>query len=393
MKDLKQQQQQKQNAMEFSFTDEQEMIRESAEAFLADVSNSAAIRTAMSTKLGYDSKVWQQIAEEMVWPALHIPEEFGGMGLGYVELVALLEIMGKHLLCSPFFSTVCLAANALLLAGNQTQKENYLTKIAEGSITATLAYSGKNNLLDAQAITCTYEKQANEFILNGEFHYVPNGHSVDLIICAAKNVKSEVALFLLDANTEGLKRIYTASMDQTKKQAQLSLKNVKINSENLLEENAEATLAYILSLARIALAAEQLGGTQKVLDMTVAYTKERVQFNRPIASFQAVKHKAADMMLKAECAKSATYYAACIAQDFLENGELASELHEAASIAKGYCSDAYFFNAGSAIQLFGGVGFTWEYDVQLYFKRAKSSESYLGNGAQQREKLAQILLD
>jgi len=379
--------------MEFSFTDEQLLIRESAEAFLSDVSNSAAVRKIMATELGYDAKVWRQIAEDMVWPALHIPEEFGGMGLGYVELVALLEQMGKHLLCSPFFSTVCLAANALILAGNQKQKQTYLSKIAEGSITATLAYQGKNNCLGADAVACVYEKQNEKFILNGEFFYVPNGHSVDLIIVAAKNSQGEVALFLLEANTQGLIRTYTASMDQTKKQAKLKLESVALSADNLLAKSAQTILENILSLAAIAVAAEQLGGIQKVLDLSVSYSKERVQFNRPIASFQAIKHKAADMMLKAECAKSATYYAACIAQDFLEGGELASELLEAASIAKAYCSDAYFFNAGSAIQIHGGVGFTWEYDVHLYFKRAKSSESYLGNGAQHREQLAKILLD
>jgi alkylation response protein AidB-like acyl-CoA dehydrogenase len=173
----------------------------------------------------------------------------------------------------------------------------------------------------------------------------------------------------------------------------LTLKDVVLSTNDLLAESAQAILENILSLAAIAVAAEQLGGIQKVLDLSVNYSKERVQFNRPIASFQAIKHKAADMMLKTECAKSATYYAACIAQSFLDKSDLASELHEAASIAKAYCSDAYFFNAGSAIQIHGGVGFTWEYDVHLYFKRAKSSESYLGNSAQHREQLAKILLD
>lgn len=379
--------------MEFSFTEEQEMIRESADAFLADVSSSEAIRLAMSTELGYDQQVWQRIATEMVWPGLHIPEEFGGMGLSYVDLVVVLEQMGKYLLCSPFFSTVCLGANALLLAANQQQKEKYLTAIAEGSLTATLAFNGKNNLLGSDAVECNYEKQGEHFILSGEYHYVPNGHSVDLIIAAAKNQKGELALFLLDANAQGLERTYLASMDQTKKLAELKLNQVSISQADLLCENAKTVFAQILALANIAVAAEQLGGIQKVLDLTVDYTRERVQFNRSIASFQAVKHKAADMMLKAEAAKSAVYYAACIAQDFFEGGELANELSEAASIAKSYCSDAYFFNAGNAIQLHGGVGFTWEYDVHLYFKRAKSSEQYLGNGAQHREALAKILLN
>jgi alkylation response protein AidB-like acyl-CoA dehydrogenase len=379
--------------MEFSFTEEQEMIRESADAFLADVSNSEAIRKAMKTEPGYDPEVWQRICEEMVWPALHIPEEFGGMGLGYVELVALLEQMGKHLLCSPFFSTVCLAGNALLLAGNQQQKETYLSKIAEGALTATLAFQGKNNELGANAVECAYEQEGENFILNGEYHYVPNGHSADLIIVAAKNSEGELALFLLEANSEGLSRHYLASMDQTKKLAELQLNNVSISKENLLAKNAKSIFENILSLAAIAVSAEQLGGTQKVLDLSVDYTLERTQFNRTIASFQAIKHKAADMMLKAEAAKSAVYYAACIAQDFFDEGELANELEEAASIAKAYCSDAYFFNAGNAIQLHGGVGFTWEYDVHLYFKRAKSSETYLGNTAQHRENIAKILLD
>jgi alkylation response protein AidB-like acyl-CoA dehydrogenase len=385
--------------MEFYFTEEQEMIRESADAFLADVSTSSTVRKVMASELGYDKEVWRQITEDMVWPALHIPEAYGGMGLGYVELVALLEQMGKHLLCSPFFSTVCLAANALLLAGDEQQKQEVLSKIADGSITATLAFQGKNNLQGGNSITCTYQKENDSYILNGEFHYVPDGHSVDLLVVAAREHDSPdheaISLFLLNSNSKGLTRKYTPTMDQTRKQASLSLVNVTIENKNLLgfEKSSAALLEKILQLARIAIAAEQLGGIQKVLDLSVAYTKERVQFNRPIASFQAIKHKAADMMLKAEAAKSAVYYAACIAQDFFEGGELANELAEAASIAKAYCSDAYFFNAGCAIQLFGGVGFTWEYDVHLYFKRAKSSETCLGNGAVHREQIAKLLLD
>jgi alkylation response protein AidB-like acyl-CoA dehydrogenase len=152
-------------------------------------------------------------------------------------------------------------------------------------------------------------------------------------------------------------------------------------------------LAKIIDLATIAVAAEQLGGCQQALDSTVAYTGERVQFNRKIASFQAVKHKAADMMVKTEAARSAVYYAACVAQGAMEDDPLGAELAEAASIAKAWCSDACFFNAGTGIQLHGGVGFTWEYDIQLYFKRAKSSETFLGNSVWHRERIARQLLD
>ena len=157
--------------------------------------------------------------------------------------------------------------------------------------------------------------------------------------------------------------------------------------------NGWQPLSRVIDLAAIALAAEQVGGCQRLLDMTVEYTSDRVQFNRPIASFQAVKHKAADMMLRTEVARSAIYYAACVAQEAIEGGPLGGELTEAASVAKSYCSDAYFAVAGDALQLFGGVGFTWEYDIHLFFKRAKSSEQMLGNGAEHRERLAAMLLD
>jgi alkylation response protein AidB-like acyl-CoA dehydrogenase len=184
-------------------------------------------------------------------------------------------------------------------------------------------------------------------------------------------------------------------MDQARKQAAVRLDGVVLPDTASMGEAGQAwgALSKVIDLASIALAAEQVGGCQQLLDMTVEYTGERVQFGRTIASFQAVKHKAADMMLKTEVARSAVYYGACVAQEALEGGPLAGELAEAASVAKSYCSDAYFAVAGDSIQLFGGVGFTWEYDVQLYFKRAKSSEHLLGNGALHRERLAALLLD
>jgi alkylation response protein AidB-like acyl-CoA dehydrogenase len=197
----------------------------------------------------------------------------------------------------------------------------------------------------------------------------------------------------MPAGTAGVAATWLPTMDQTRKQAQLELSSVTLTAENLMADNAADILAKVLDLATVCLAAEQMGGAQQVLDMTVAYTKERVQFNRPVASFQAVKHKAADMMTKAEAARSGVYYAACIAQEALVDGPMAGELSEAASIAKSYCSEIYFRNAGDAIQLHGGVGFTWEYDVHLYFKRAKASEHFLGSASYHRERLAAMLLD
>lgn len=385
--------------MDFAFTEEQEMIRDTAAAFLAEVSTSEAIRTVMATERGYDPELWQRICGEMYWQAIHVPEAYGGMGLGYVEVVAMMEQMGRYLLCSPFFSTVCLATNALLLAGNEEQKSHWLGRLCTEGLTATVAFNGGVSRWDASSISATFRRDGERFILNGSYRYVIDGHTSELLIVAAREEGSSgeegVSLFLLDAATDGVEAKWLPTMDQSRKQASLELVDVVVGADALMGEAGKGwpALASVLDLATVALAAEQVGGSQQLLDMTVDYTSERVQFNRTIASFQAIKHKAADMMLQTEVARSGVYYAACVAQEALAGGELASELPEAASVAKSYCSDAYFAIAGDALQMFGGVGFTWEYDVHLYFKRAKSSEHMLGNGALHRERLAAMLLD
>jgi len=385
--------------MDFVFTEEQQMIRDTAESFLAEVSTSEAVRKAMASDTGFDEALWQQICAEMYWQAIHIPEEFGGMGLGYVELVAMMEQMGRYLLCAPFYSTVCLGVNTLLLAANDEQKAQYLAAICEGSLTATLAYCGPRGGRSADAVTATYREDGDSVVINGESSFVVDGLTAGLILVAARAEGSSgeegVSLFAVPADTAGLERKNLPTLDQTRKMAALSFSELKISAENRLGDagNVWPVLDKSLDLATIALAAEQMGGSQQLLDSTVEYTKERVQFNRPIASFQSIKHKAADMMLRVEAARSAVYYAACVADEALQNGPLANELAEAASIAKAYCSEAYFKNAGESMQMHGGVGFTWEYDVHLYFKRAKGSEHMLGNPSWHRERLASVVLD
>lgn len=387
--------------MEFAFTEEQVMIRDTAESFLAEVSTSEAIRNVMATDAGYDADLWKTICTDLYWQAIHIPEEFGGMGLGYVELVATLEQMGRYLLCSPFFSTVCLASNALIVAGTQAQKETYLAKICEGT-TATLAYTGSitgqsGGQWDSSAVTATVKKENDSYVLNGTLRYVLDGATAELLIIAAReegtNGDEGVSLFVVPADTAGITRTLLPTMDQTRKQAEITLEDVTLSSESVMadEGNAWPLLSKTIDLATIALAAEQMGGSQQLLDMTVEYTKERQQFGRPVAGFQAIKHKAADMMTSIEVARSGVYYAACVAEQALKEGD--EELSEAASIVKAYCSDSFFNNAGQALQMHGGVGFTWEYDVHLYFKRAKATEHYFGNAAYHRERLAQLLLD
>ncbi|RLU02608.1 MAG: acyl-CoA dehydrogenase [Ketobacter sp.] len=394
--------------MEFAFTEEQNMIRDTAESFLREVSTSGAIRDVMVTATGYDVSLWHSICRDLYWQAIHTPEAYGGMGLGYVELVATQEQMGRFLLCSPFFASVCLGINALLVAGSEQQKQTWLPRLIEGK-TASLAFGGevisrRGGGWSCDVVEATWQRQGDTYVLNGEYRYVLDAFSSEFLILAARQDGSEgsdgISLFIVDANTAGIEREALPTMDQTRRQGTVTVNGLKISPEDRLgkEGRAGCQLQTILDLATIALAAEQMGGAQQVLDMTVAYSKERSQFGRTIAGFQAIKHKAADMMLRVEVARSGVYYAACVAQEAME--ALANDaaidtdaLSEAASIAKSYCSDAFFKNAGEAIQIHGGVGFTWEYDVHLYFKRAKASEHYLGNGAWHRERLAYLLLD
>ena len=384
--------------MNFKFTDEQMMIRDTAEAFLAQTSTSAAVRQAMGTELGYDHQLWRRICDEMCWQGMHIPEAYGGLGLGYVELVATLEQMGRYLCCSPFYASVCLAANALLVTGTEHQKLTYLPQIAVGK-TATLAYTGESGGWDSNSVKVTYQKQGDSYRLNGSYRFVPDGHSAEILVLAARDQDTQgnegISLFVVPANAPGINREWLPTMDQTRRQGQLQLDDLVLNSDAVMGDVGQSwtQLEQILDLGRIAVAAEQLGGSQKCLDSTVAYISERVQFGRSIASYQSVKHKCADMMVKVEASRSAVYYAACVGDQFFNQTSDAVGLAEAASIAKAYSSEGFFHNAGVGIQLHGGVGITSEYDIQLYFKRAKSTETFLGAADYHRERLATLLLD
>lgn len=376
------------------------MIRNTVADFLTVVSDSAAVRQAMESDSGYDVGLWQNICTDMYWQAMSIPEQYGGLGLGQVELAIVQEQIGRRLLCSPFFSTVCLAANALIVAGSEAQKTQYLSQIAGGEITATLGWMSRTAdwgtvALPANHVAASWRRNENGYLLNGELCYVVDGHSSDLLVIAAREEHTQsadgISLFICPADLAGIQCDLLPTLDQTRRLASIHFNNVQL-PVNASFGDSDA-LEKTLNLARIALAAEQLGGCRQVLDMAVDYSKERLQFNRPIAAFQAIKHKAADMMLQAESSCSAVYYAACIADEALQGGTLGEELEEAASIAKACCSDAYFSNAANALQIFGGVGFTWEYDIHLYFKRARATEAFLGNADLHREKIATLILD
>ncbi len=375
--------------MKFAFTEEQEALRSAARSFLADHSSGAQVRATMATDAGYDPALWLRLGTELGWTALLIPEAYDGLGLGYVELIALMEEMGAALLCAPFFSTVCLATNALLLGASEEQKRQYLPGIAAGEITATLVFTEPNGRWDAGGIEMVADPQGDSFMLNGRKSFVIDGHPAARLMVPARRAGSHgsegIHLFIVAANTPGIERQALPTMDQTRRQAQLTFRNVRVSAAARLGGEGEGwpILRKTLDLAAIALAAEQLGGAQRCLDMSVEYAKQRIQFGRPIGSFQAIKHKCADMLLRVESARSATYYAGWAAS--VDDPELPA----LASLAKAYCSDTYFQCAAEAIQIHGGVGFSWEYDVHLYFKRAKSSETLLGDATYHRELVAQ----
>jgi alkylation response protein AidB-like acyl-CoA dehydrogenase len=372
----------------FAFTEEQEELRETARAFLAEHSGPEQVRAAMETELGFDAELWKRIGADLGWTAVAIPEEFGGLGLGMVELVALMEVMGEALICAPYLSSVCLGGDAILGAGGDAQKGRYLPAIAAGETRAALAAFESDGRPDAANVRATFRRQGGDYVLSGEKHFVVDGHSADLLVVAARAEGSEgeegVSLFAVPAGSEGLERRRLPTMDRTRRLAEVALRGVRAPAEALLgaEGCAWAALERTLRRAAVALAAEQVGGAQRSLDLAVDYAKERVQFGRPIGSFQAIKHKCADMMVRVESARSAVYYAACVAA---EDGPA---LPEAAAMARAVASDAFLSCAGDALQVFGGVGFTWEYDVHLYFKRARSSASLLGDAAWHREQVA-----
>ena len=367
--------------MNFAFTEEQEELRKTVRQFLEAKSAEEAVREQMETEAGFDAAVWSQMGEQMGLQGLIVPEEFGGSGYSYVELGIVLEEMGRSLLCAPFFSTVVLAANTLIHSGDDAAKAAHLPGIAAGETIATVAFTEPSGKWDEAGITMEASGSGSDWTLNGTKMFVLDGHTANLIIVAARTGEG-VSLFTVAGDAAGLTRTALSTMDQTRKQAKLEFSNTPAT---LLGAEGEGwtILNNVLDLAAVGLAAEQVGGAQKVLEMAVEYAKVRVQFGRPIGSFQAIKHKCADMLLEVESAKSAAYYGMWCA------AEMNDELPSVASLAKAYCSEAYFHATAENIQIHGGIGFTWEHPAHLYFKRAKSSELLFGDPTYHRELLAQ----
>jgi alkylation response protein AidB-like acyl-CoA dehydrogenase len=377
--------------MNFGFNDEQELLRSTARKFFDNECPSTTVRTLMEDSSGMTPELWKKLAEQG-WLGLIAPEEHGGMALGIVDLVVLLEEMGRAVVPGPFFSTVLLGGLAILEAGNDAQKKAWLPKICSGDARATLAWMEPSAEMGAAGVTLPAAAKGSGFTLNGTKLFVHDAHTADVIVVAARTASSQnpeegISLFLVPKGTPGLAVTLLPTMDQTRKLCEVTLTNVALGGDAIM--GAPGTgwkpLARVIDRATVGLCAEMCGGSQKVLDMTVEYAKIRQAFGRPIGSYQGVKHKAADMLVDVENSKSITYYAAWAMDEGVPEGPLA------VSMAKAYVSDAYRRVSGAGIQLHGGIGFTWEHDLHLYFKRAKGSEFTFGDATWHRERVAQLV--
>ena len=361
--------------MPFAFSDEQEQLRDAVRRFLADRSPPAEVRRLMATEAGYDADQWYTLCSDLALAGVHVPEAYGGQGFTFAELAIVLEEMGRALFCAPYFSSTVLAATAILEAGSEQDKTELLPAIAAGERLATLAHTEPDGRWDLGHIALA----AVDGQLTGVKSHVVDGCIADLLIVVAREADGRLALYATEASASGLSRRPLQTLDPTRKLARIEFNKVPgrlIGTAGAAGPALERTL----QLAAVALANEMVGGAQRLLESAVEYAKERVQFGRAVGSFQAVKHRCADLLLEVELAKSAAYQAA---------NAPASDLPALASLAKSTASDAYIRAAKDCIQIHGGIGFTWDHDTHLWYKRAKSSEAFLGDAAFHRERLMQ----
>ncbi len=360
--------------MQFTHSEEQEEFRTALRRFLEAKSPTAEVRRRMATDAGYDEAVWKSLAQDLALTALHIPEAYGGAGFGVTELGIACEEMGRALLCAPFFATTVMAATAILEGGSDDQKRALLPALAAGDRIATLAVAEPGGDWDAANITMTATADG----LTGAKSYVLDGMTADLIVVAAKQPDGALGLYLVEGGARGLTRRALASVDPTRKLARLDFDRTPAA---LLAGDGAAAYEKTLDTALACLAHEMAGGAERLREDALEYVSMRMQFGRSIASFQVTKHKAADMLLEVELAKAAAYSAASA----IDDGD--ADASGVASLAKSAGSDTYIQTAIHAVQMHGGIGFTAENDTQLWFKRAKASEAFLGTATRHRERM------
>jgi alkylation response protein AidB-like acyl-CoA dehydrogenase len=375
--------------MDLGWNEEQEMLRKTARDFLAKECSPTLIRAIEEDEKGYSPELYQKMAE-LGWLGLVFPDKYGGGDGDFLDLIVLREEMGRYLVPDTFLSTVVHCGLPILFAGNEEQKQKYLPQIASGKAILTLALTEPSATYDPGGITVRVVADKDDYVINGTKLFVSNAHIADYLLCAARTKETArkeegITLFLVDGKSPGISctLLKTIASDR---QCEVNFQNVKVPKNNVLGEvnKGWAVLSKALEKAAIAECTIMLGGAQQVLGMTVNYAKERIQFDRPIGSFQAIQHKCANMLIDIDGAKYITYQAAW------KSGEGLDCIREV-SMAKAWVSEAYQRVCIEAHQIHGGIGFTKEHDLQLYFRRAKKSELAFGDGTYHRELVAQQL--
>jgi alkylation response protein AidB-like acyl-CoA dehydrogenase len=366
--------------MMFGTSEEQQELRDSVKRFVADRAPLARVRELMDAG-EIDREVWLQAGAQLGLQGIAVPEEYGGSGFSFAEQAIVLEELGAGLYGGPYLASAVLAATALLASPDESARQELLPGIASGETIAALAFTEDDGSWDPAGIRLAAAKSGDGWVLDGHKSFVLDGASASLFLAVAV-ADGGLSLFAVGAAASGLTATVLPTLDQTRGLARLEFAAVPADLIGSAGDGT-AILARVLDVAAIALAAEQLGGAQRALDITVDYTRTRHQFGRPIGSFQALKHRMADLLMEVESLRSAVAYAAAAVADDSD------EVPALASLLKAYASETYFHVAAEMIQMHGGIGFTWEHDAHLFFKRAKSSELFLGDGAYHRERLAQ----
>lgn len=361
--------------MNFGLSESQQILKNNAKKFFAAECPSAEVRRLMETDTAFDPALYKKMAEQG-FTGIIFPEEYGGLGLGMVEAAALLEEMGRASIPGPYFSTVFMAGAAVNAAGSDAQKKKYLEPIASGEKRATLALLEKNGSWDPDSWTL-----AGGSLLTGEKWFVPDAGVADFIVVATRG-----GLYVVDAKAPGLKVTPMPAIDMTRKLYKVTFENTPAE-ELAAGPKARAALDKTMQTATAALTAEMGGGMQRIMEIAVEYVKTRKQFGQIVGKFQAVQHQCADMLVYTEGVRSSSLYA-CWA---LSEG--APEAASAVSVAKAYASDAFREVGNRGVQVHGGMGFTWENDVHLHYRRSKGSEIAFGDAAYHREKLAKLVVD
>ena len=367
--------------MNFGFTEEQELLRQEVRKFLDTSCPMEEVRKIAETPEGYSRELWKQIAE-LGWLGLAIDEAHGGAGLGQVDLVVLLEETGRSLFPSPLLANT-IAAAALSEGGSEAQRARWLPGLADGSTIATLAVTEAGDLAGPEGVALEGTPDGDGFRLDGEKRYVLDAGNADLFVVAFRTGEGDAGLRLavVPADAAGVEVVNTPSMDLTRRMGNLRLSGVAVPADAVLER---APLARILDLATAAVTAEMVGAAEGAHALTVAFAKERIQFGKPIGQFQGVKHPLAEMYVDVESFKSLLYYAAWA----LDEG--AEDASRAVSMAKALASDAFARIGIDSVQLHGGVGYTWEYDAQLYLKRSKWARPMFGDATWHYERVAAL---